>query len=261
MKRYFNLFFSLLKFSTKTDLEYRTNAVGTFIYTLISLGINLFSINIFFSYVHNLNNWSRYEAFLLIGVFRVMLSLEGVLIRGIFMLPEYVRKGELDLLLTKPIDSQFYISLRLPRIMAILETLPGFVVIAYACFNMNLNLSFINISIFILSLFFGSVIFYSILFIIATFSVWLNGFYSFPDLYYIIREPLGIPIDILGKTASFVLTFIIPLSFIITVPVKVFLGKDSILYFFGNGLFAVLLFYFSIWFWRFSLKHYTSASS
>lgn len=261
MKRYLRLFFSLLKFSTKNDLEYRVSAIGNFFYTLLSLGINLFFINIFFSYVHELNNWSKYEAFLLTGIFRVVLGLQAILTRGIFKLPDYVRKGELDLLLTKPIDSQFYVSLRLPRVMALMETLPGFIIIFYAIFNMNLNMNFINISMLIVSLFFGSLIFYSILFIIATFAIWLKGFYSLPDLFYIIREPLGIPVDILGKTASFILTFIIPLSFIITVPVKIFLGKDSIIYFFGSFFITASLFFLSIWFWNFSLKHYTSASS
>lgn len=261
MKRFFSLFFSLLIFETKREMEYRANAIGNFIYSFLSIIINIFFINIFFSQVSSLNSWSKYEAFLLIGVFRVLLAVQATLFRGIFMLPAYINKGELDLLLVKPINSQFFISLRFPRVMALLDVLPGIFIIFYAVLHMNLTVNPANILILIISLFFGSIIFYSIMFIIATFSIWLKGFYSLPDLFYIIREPLGIPIDILGKTTSFVLTFVFPLAFIITVPVKVFLGKDSIIYFFGNGIIALLLFYFSIWFWNFSLKHYTSASS
>lgn len=261
MKRYLNLFSSLVRFATKSDLEYRANAIGNFIYSLLSVLTSLFFINIFFSSVHSLNNWSKYEAFLLIGVFRVLLAVQAILFRGIFMLPAYINKGELDLLLVKPMDSQFFISLRFPRIMAFLDALPGIFITIFAILNMNIKVNPLSILILTTSLLFGSIIFYSIMFIIATFSIWLKGFYSLPDLFYIIREPLGIPIDILGKTTSFVLTFVFPLAFIITVPVKVFLGKDSIFYFFGNGLIAILLFYFSVWFWRFSLKHYTSASS
>lgn len=261
MKRFFNLFFSLLVFETKREMEYRANAIGNFIYSFLSIMINIFFINIFFSQVSSLNNWSKYEAFLLIGVFRVLLVVQATLFRGIFMLPSYVNKGELDLLLVKPINSQFFISLRFPRITALLDVLPGIFIIFFAVLHINITVNYVNIFVFIISLFCGSVIFYSIMFIIATFSIWLKGFYSLPDLFYIIREPLGIPIDILGKTTSFILTFVFPLAFIVTVPVKVFLGKESIFYSFGSFFVAAFLFYFSIWFWNFSLKHYTSASS
>ena len=261
MKRYFNLFLSLLRYAIKADLEYRINTFGNFIYYTLSLGMNLFFINIYFSYINSINGWTKYEAFFLTGIFRVILALEAVLLRGIFQIPHYIIKGDLDLLLVKPINSQFYTSLRLPRIFALLEILPGLIIIFYSLKNMQVDLSMFNFLILIFSLFIGSIIFYSIIFSLATFSIWIKGFYSLPELYYIIREPLNIPMDILGKTTAFILTFIIPLGFIITMPVKIFLGKEPLYFFLISTVIAVCLFYFSIWFWRFSLKYYTSASS
>ncbi len=261
MKRYFNLLFSLLRYAMKSDLEYRFNAVGNFVYYTFSLGINLFFINIFFSYVGNFNGWTKPEAFFLTGVFRVILAIEAVMLRGIFMIPHYIMKAYLDLLLAKPINSQCYTSLRFPRILALLEIIPGLVIIFYALINMQRQFNLLDILFLVISLILGSIIFYSILFSLATLSIWFKSFYSFPDLYYIIREPLGIPIDILGKTTSFALTFIIPLGFIITIPVKIFLGKEPLFFIVFTLGFTTLLFYFSIWFWNFSLRHYTSASS
>lgn len=107
----------------------------------------------------------------------------------------------------------------------------------------------------------GLIIMYSMFFIFATFAIWMGRFGSLSELTRIFSDPLTMPIDVFGKNLSFILTFIIPLGFVITVPLKVFLGKSSIELTLGGALFASILFASSVIFWNFGLKHYTSASS
>ena len=59
----------------------------------------------------------------------------------------------------------------------------------------------------------------------------------------------------------FFFTFIVPVAFLTTVPAEVMLGRTQINWILGSGILAVISFIFSIFFWRFALRFYTSASS
>jgi ABC-2 type transport system permease protein len=56
-------------------------------------------------------------------------------------------------------------------------------------------------------------------------------------------------------------TFVVPVAFLTTVPAEVMLGRSRIIWFIGSGMIAIILFLFSLLFWRFALRFYTSASS
>ena len=70
-----------------------------------------------------------------------------------------------------------------------------------------------------------------------------------------------VPVDIYAPPLRAVLTFLTPVAIMITFPAKALMGLLSwqgvVFSFLVGGLFL----WFSLWFWRFALIHYTSASS
>ena len=69
------------------------------------------------------------------------------------------------------------------------------------------------------------------------------------------------PVNIFPAWVRAVLTFVVPIAFITTVPASVLLGRlggEFVLFSLGV---AAILFTASVLFWRFAVRHYSSASS
>lgn len=262
MRKYIKLAIKLISFSTKRYMENRMNTLATILISFLSLGLIVGYIEIIFSYTDIIAGWKREEVIFLVGVARVVGALFSMLfLRSINFLPQYVRTGELDILLTKPVSSQFYLSLRLNRPFEIFNLMGGISVCWYGLNMINMDYGILNILLFSISLVAGLFVLYGVYYSIATLSIWFTSFFSLPSIFYIIREPINIPIDAFGKGVSFVLYYILPLAFIVTVPAGILLDKETFLFFALNILFSFFWVGFSIWFWKFALKYYTSASS
>ena len=69
------------------------------------------------------------------------------------------------------------------------------------------------------------------------------------------------PIDIYKEPLKGILTYLIPVGIMVSLPVKALLGLVSFKGFIFSLIFGLLLLFISLRFWRFALKRYTSASS
>lgn len=261
MKKYLKIFLALTSINFKLELEYRSVIFGGIILSAINLLITLFFINIYFSMTKSIFDWSREQVFLLTGLFKVFESTYRILfIKGVQRIPEMVTQGNLDLLLTKPVASQFLASFRYIKPFEFFTLLPGLILTIYAMSLLD-TIIFSNIILLIIGLILGLLTFYGIHIMIATFVFWMGSFGSFTDLYYVITAPLAVPIDFFGKKLTFLFTFIIPLAFMVTIPVKLFLNVSPSYLILGSVIAMLSSLLLSNWFWNFALKHYTSASS
>lgn len=262
MKHYLVTLQALVALSIKHLLENRLNAVGNIFAPMLYLLTLILFINIFYTYTDSIFGWTKTETLFLIGLFRISTGIFTLLfLRSLFSISGYTKKGELDMFLTKPINSQFFISFRLIRVFEFINILPGFVILFYAISQMNNLVGWSSWILLSFSTLGGILLFYSLYYAISTLAVWFGQFNSLFDVYDTMREPMSKPFDVLGTRTSFFLTYIIPLGFVVTVPAKVFFGKADwyqVIILWGI---AFLFFSFSVWFWNFSLRHYTSASS
>ncbi|MDO8429043.1 MAG: ABC-2 family transporter protein [Candidatus Daviesbacteria bacterium] len=262
MRRYFKIFIALISISSKRYLENRANVFMRVSGGIFSLIVSIYFIEIIFSFTSNIGGWTKYEVLLLTGLFRIITSVFMFLCqRGIYDIPELIKGGYLDLILVSPVNSQFYLSFRRSKPYEILSAPAGIFLIIYSLSKLNLTFSILDFLLLFIGLLMGIIILYSIYFMLATIAIWLIQVSALSNLYHIIVQPLSIPTDILGKGVSFVLTFIIPLGVVLTVPLQVFLHKISASSVFISVIFAVLFLYLSTRFWKFALRHYTSASS
>lgn len=262
MKHYLKVFLAFFSINSKLYLENRWNTFGNIINSTIVLLLMVFFVEIYFSFTKDIFGWSKHQVILLTGATRCLISLFYFFVfRGITWLPRYVQSGTLDLFLTKPIPSQFYISFRYIRVYEIISFLSGLILVLYSLGHIQQAINPFNLLLLVVSLLLGAVILYGIYFSLATLSIWMGRFAALNDFFYIIREPLSVPTDFLGKNVSTILTFIIPLGLVVTVPVKLFFSKLPPYFIILEVLVAFVAFSFSVWFWNFALKNYTSASS
>ena len=113
MRRYtktLGLFWSV---SVAAEMEYRANFVLSCLTTLLTLGGALFTVGLLFQNGHTPGGYSWPAALTVLGVYTLLDGLQqSVLAPNRTALTEYVREGTLDFVLLKPIDTQFWMSLR-----------------------------------------------------------------------------------------------------------------------------------------------------
>lgn len=260
--KYIKLFLALFKHSAKRYLENRTSTLGNMLISLFNFLIQLYIIEILFMNTQSLAGWTKAEIFLIIGLSRLFLTVFSLLFqRSINHLVREVAAGNLDLILTKPFSSQFYYSFFLIRSFELINLLIPITLLWYALSQLYLFYTFFDLCLMLVLLICGIIIFYSIYIMCATITFWVGKFNSFPNIFNILSIPLSVPLDIYGKNASFLLTYILPLAFVVTIPAKVLLGKISFT-FVGLGIFFACIFLAcSIKLWNKAILNYSSASS
>lgn len=132
-------------------------------------------------------------------------------------------------------------------------------IIVYA--GKRLGLEIHNYLLSVIPLFFGLVILYSLWFMLGATSIWFVKIYNVTEVLRGLLEAGRYPIVAYPTAYRFFFTFVVPVTFLTTVPAEVMLGQIQFTWLIGAAVLAIVLFWVSTKFWRFALRFYTSASS
>ena len=262
LRKYFEVYTKFLHTSLASELEYKTNIVIDLITAILSLIGSIFLLSIFFQNNNRIGGWEFEQALIIQGIYTILNGITNTWFNpNLTEIVKHIREGTLDFVLLKPIDSQFFISLKKINPSGFLEIILGFCLLLY-CIKINQ----INFNLNILSLFFITIIcsisiLYSLWFFISTTTIWFvktwNATEVLRSFLYIGRFPLN--------SFSFYLriffSVFIPIAFITTIPSEIFLGLSQSWKILLEILVALLFISTSRKFWLFALKFYSSASS
>lgn len=210
-----------------------------------------------------LAGWKYEEIFLLLVTF---LTIESIIIitfhRNLsYYLPNLLRKGNFDFILTKPLSPLFQTSFRVIDFM----DLASFTVVAYLWYYYFSHyapaFSFGQIIFYLLLLVNALFFIFSLLTIIATSAFWTINTDGLGRLFENIIRIARFPTDIFRGLVGFIFLYLFPIGMISTVPSKFLIGTIKWYYLLYLILFNIFLFLASQKVWRFGLKHYSSASS
>jgi len=220
------------------------------------------TFHIAYSHTQEIGGWSRYEAFLLVGIFQLYTVLSSVFLSpNMRALTPTVYQGELDGLLLRPVSAQLILSLRSISIISFVNMIPGLCVIAYALIQLGVMPTLGGVMLAGVMLLLGIVTVYAFWFISLTLEFWFAGLWSWasfiPNLFDFSRYPDGIykgSIKIIFMTVA-------PVVVVANVPARAILGDlawQTALYSLClSGVMLIL----SRMQWKWALRHYTSASS
>ena len=244
------------------ELQYRANFVLQLFKTILNFGWSLAAVSVVFRHTDDLNGWQPAEMVALLGVFVMMGGLIGVVVQpSMEKLLEDVRDGTLDFTLTKPEDAQVLASVSQVRVLRSLDVLAGPAIIAVALYYLGNRLGPETALKFAVALGAGSAITYSFWLMLSTISFWFirieNILIVFQSMYDAARWPIGIYPGWL-KAA---LTFLVPVTFAVTVPAEALVGRLTIGFLFWTIALAAALLIASRMFWRTGLRHYSGASA
>ena len=149
--RYLKLWLAFFKNSLTRDMEFKTNFIGDLFIDTIFYGSMYFFWSIIFSYVGVLGDFSK-EAVIIFLIVMYLTDTVFVFFFGgnTFNLNMMVIKGDLDLVLIKPVNPQFFMSLRYVASYSIVSFIILFSLLLKLVFDYHGYLSIINFIIFML---------------------------------------------------------------------------------------------------------------
>jgi ABC-2 type transport system permease protein len=253
------LFFKL---GVLNELQYRVNFFVALLQAAIALVTGLVVLALVYSHTDELNGWSRSELLCLLGVQILMGGLIKTSIQpNMTRLIEDVREGKLDFALTKPEDSQVLVSVREVRIWQVVDVVSGLIVLGVGLTRITTEVGLADAASFGVALMVGAVLIYCFWLIVATLAFWVVNMWHAVELFDGVFQTGRWPIGIYPGWLRYSVTFLVPIAFAVTVPAEALTSRLDWETFVLSILFAIALFTFTRWFWRFGLRRYSCASA
>jgi len=262
IRKYLKVYAKFLHTSLASELEYKTNILIDLITAILSLIGSIFLLSIFFQNNRSIGGWEFKEALIIQGIYTILNGITNTWFNpNLTEIVKHIREGTLDFVLLKPIDSQFFISLKKINPSGFLEIMLGFCLLIF-CIRINqinLNLSFLTLS--LITIICSICILYSLWFFISTTTIWFvktwNATEVLRSFLYIGRFPL----NSFSFSLRIFFSIFIPIAFITTIPSEVFLGLSQLWKILLEVFVSLVFIMSSRKFWLYALKFYSSASS
>ena len=262
IRKYVKVYAKFLHTSLASELEYKTNILIDLFTAVLSLIGSIFLLSIFFQNNERIGGWGFEQALIIQGIYTILNGITNTWFNpNLTEIVKHIREGTLDFVLLKPIDSQFFISLKKIAPSGFLEIILGICLLIYCTIinQININLSFLMLCLF--TIICSICILYSLWFFISTTTIWFvktwNATEVLRSFLYIGRFPL----NSFSFSLRIFFSVFIPIAFITTIPSEVFLGVTQLWKIFLEVLVAIVFLFTSRKFWLFALRFYSSASS
>lgn len=263
LRRYWRIFVRLFKFRLSNQMIYRASFWTVFIVDGSMFLIQLAVFSALFLNVDSINGWNKYQMIFFVGTLNLIDAVNMVLFFfGIISIPDKIREGKLDIYLTKPVNTLFWLSFENIEVSSALVLIPGLIMVGYATKKLGITLTFGKVAGYLFLLSLMLVLFYSLMLIIRTFSFWFIKTDALNDFENeMIGFSLRVPGTVYTGIAKLVLYVILPYALLATIPTQYFTDSLSL----GQWVLALgvtlAFFLVSQALWRTGLKNYTSASS
>ena len=263
IKRYFSLYTALWKNSVTREMSFKGNFILWIVVELLWFGLQLCFVSVIYSQTQTVGTWTKWQMVLLVGASNFIQQIyQAFFLTNCTNLSELVRTGKLDFMLLLPVNTRFLVSLRVVDLGAFVNALFAVCVMTFAALKLHLHptpAQFVGFGALCLT---GILIHYSLMFILATICFWTVKAQGIVWGYYNLFNIARLPDEAFRGMFKMVFTFVLPVLLVSNVPTRVLADKlatpEMWLLLLGVGAIWACL---SEWFWRFSLRHYTSASS
>jgi ABC-2 type transport system permease protein len=243
-------------------MEYRLNFLSNIGLSLFWLTWAALSVRVYFFHAGTIAGWSYNELLIVMGLFFAMNGYrQMILTPNLSRLSEYVRLGTLDYMLTKPVNSQFLVSLRNIGVHNWGDPLLGLGLVVYALIQSGYTPTLGQLLLFAVLIAAAMVVLYSFSLILQTTTMWLGNIERVDPIIQGLLETGRFPVNFYRGWLQGVLTVVVPVAFMTTFPAQALLGRIEGWVAAAAIAIAVILFIAASAFWRFGLRYYTGASA
>jgi len=263
IRKYFKLYRKLISFSAQLETEYRASFLIELVVEFGYFFVGLVSVSVIFSNIKSIAGWDYYSTLVLMGLgMSASEIVTGIaFVFNLRELPSKIVKGDLDLVLIKPVNSQFAVSLWRPYFALIPPTIFGFIIASYGFIKGNFVFFFPNF-IFALSIYIcGIICAYCFGMMVSTLSMWIVNANPLPFVAQNTYSMAQRPTEIFKGFWKVLFTYILPLAFFANFPALTLMGKGNLLWLVIAPCLATAFILLSNLFWKKALRSYSSASS
>jgi len=237
-----------------STLLFVVGKIVTFIFTV-------FTIFAIFSTTKSVQGFNLEQAVIAVIVYNLVDSTTQFFFRSIYSFRPILLRGEFDLDLLKPLPSFFRPILSGPDFLDLPPIVIQLLALIYFLHQYQINPSFINTILFIAFFLVSLVIAFSLHLLMAAFSIITTEIDNIAWIYRSFIRAGVVPTDIYSGAFRFVLDYVVPVTLLVTIPAKALLNLltlDSLLY---AVTFSTIVFFISIFTWRYTLRFYASSGS
>ena len=262
IKKYLRVYSHFNYTSLSIELEYKVNIFIDLITAILGLVGSIFLLSIFFRNSNDIGGWNFEQALIIQGIYTILNGVTNTWFSpNLTEIVKYIREGTLDYVLIKPIDSQFWISLKRISPTGLIEILLGLFVLIY-CLNLNnIELNFTSFLTLIVTLSCSISILYSLWFLISTTTIWFVKTWNATEVLRSFLYVGRFPMNSFSFSLRIFFSTVIPITFITSIPSEVILGISPLWKIILEIFIASIFVLFSRKFWQYALRFYTSASS
>ena len=264
MRRYFEVYSIMLRNSLIREMSFKANFILWMLVEVLWFCGQIVFFSIIFGNVNRLGDWTKWEVVLLIGTHQIIAQLfQAFFFVNVANIPELVRTGKLDSFLVLPVDSQFAVSTRQFGLDSVINAVVGAVVVCVSLSKLAIVPSFMSIFLYLVALGFGVAVHYSIMLSLAAVSFWIVRAQGLVYGYFNFLNIARYPDSIFPPLFKFIFGWIIPVVIVANIPARLLvksLGQPVPLIL-KLMIASTIVFCLSRGFWRFALRHYSSASS
>ena len=253
-----------IQVSFQEEAAYRSNFFIGIFTSILNLATGILGIMVLFGQIKTLNGWNMASTMALLGVYLIITALRGLFIgpglEALAGMEGDIWSGKFDFTLLRPLNTQVLVSLHKWRLYSLFDLVLGIGVLATAVINMQVCLSVWQVVTFLIALFSGVVILYAILLLFSALVFWSPGVlftWIFDGLIQMARYPIGM----YPGWLQMVLTWVVPVGLITTVPAEALTGSLNTGMLIASFGFALVLLIIGSLLFRKGLRRYASASS
>ncbi|MFN7728339.1 MAG: ABC transporter permease [Bdellovibrio sp.] len=261
MLKYLRLYRAFLVASLKADLEYRMNFLSRIVTDIFWYAAQIITFEALFLHTEKLGTWGLPETRVFLGMLFVVDALYMIILsENLDKISDRVRKGEMDLLLAKPVNSQFMMSCQRANTAITGNLLLGSAWLIWSLAQLP-DFNWFRLLWLLILIPSGLIALYGIRFMISTTAVIFTRSENLQYMWYQLYR-LGMrPDSIYSPWLKFVVITVLPVGLIASVPSR-FLLEPPDFYLLPLTLFVSFSFlWMSRRFWNYALKFYSSASS
>lgn len=260
---YFTIVLSYCTQYMKGLLVYRADFFFQFFSDLLSQAMNLAFILVVFQHIELLEGWGKGEILFIYGFFLLPYACFNAFFSGFFEVPEkYILKGELDRILTRPVDSLLQVIMEQIELESLSGLLTGILILLYSYRLLDFNLFWWDIPILFVMVISATLIYGGIYIALASLAFWFEGKVALMPTIYNLSVYGRYPTTIYKGIVRFALTWVLPFAFVGFYPAALIMKRQefySMAYL--TPLMGTLVFVFGASLWYKGIRRYCGTGS
>ena len=262
--RYFKLYFTCLKRSLISRLEYKKDTFIGILSFFISNIASILSIYFIINSIPSLNGYTMYELGFLYGFSMLPIAIDHLFSDDLWNVSYWkVRNGDMDRCFLRPVPVLFQVLSETFQPEAFGELIVGIIMLSICASNVTISWSFGVILLLIVAAIFGALIITALKTITASFAFIFKRSGILTQIIYNFISYVKYPVGIYPSVMRIILTFILPFALVISLPIETLLFNtySPYLLILAIILVTILICFIAIVIWSRCARKYESSGS